>query len=51
MAKINVTNILLSDQPEPFFKDIYMEIFVDVLVPLKKPVEWKIIYVGCAENS
>lgn len=51
MAKVNITNILLSDQPEPFLKDIYLEIFIDTLAPVRYPIEWKVIYVGCAEDS
>lgn len=50
MAKVNVTNILLSDHPEPFCKDICLEIFIDTLYPLKNPIEWKVIYIGCAEE-
>lgn len=51
MAKVNVTNILLSDQLEPFSKEISLEIFVDTLQPLLNPVEWKVIYIGCAEDA
>lgn len=50
MSKVNVTNILLNDQPEPFAKEICLEIFIDTLAPLMNPIEWKVIYIGCAED-
>lgn len=51
MSKVNVTNILISDQAEPFLENIKLEVFIDTLEPLPLPVEWKVIYVGCAEDS
>ena len=50
MSKVNVTNILLTNEIEPFSKQISLEIFIDSLAPLFSPIEWKVIYIGCAED-
>ena len=50
MSRVNVTNIILTNQQEPFLKPISLSIYFDVLSPLQGPIEWRAIYVGSADS-
>ncbi len=50
MSRVNVTNILISNQTEHFLQPIKLSVFFDVLCPLQGPVNWRAIYVGSADS-
>ncbi len=50
MIPVNVINIVLSNQPEPFVSHIKIGIHVEILRPLKSTIDWQVIYVGSAES-
>ncbi|KAJ8426797.1 hypothetical protein Cgig2_007852 [Carnegiea gigantea] len=64
MSAVNITNVTILDNPAPFLSPFQFEISYECLVPLKdvepsksmltRPVpnlEWKLIYVGSAEDE
>eukprot|EP00128_Syssomonas_multiformis_P012161 Colp12_sorted_trinity150504_noHs@26490 len=51
MALVNVTNVVVLDNPSPFFNPFQFEISFEALAPLEDDLEWKIIYVGSAESE
>ncbi|KAJ7567187.1 hypothetical protein O6H91_02G135800 [Diphasiastrum complanatum] len=51
MSAVNVTNVAVLDNPSMFLNPFQFEISYECLVPLKDDLEWKIIYVGSAEDE
>lgn len=51
MAKVQVANVAVLDNPSPFFNPIQFEITFECIEELKEDLEWKMIYVGCAESE
>mmetsp|Transcript_7432 Transcript_7432/g.27292 ORF Transcript_7432/g.27292 Transcript_7432/m.27292 type:complete len:157 (-) Transcript_7432:30-500(-) len=51
MAAINVTSVQVLDNPCPFTNPVQFEIQYECLYDLKDDLEWKIIYVGSAEDE
>lgn len=51
MAKINISNVVVLDNPSPFNNPFQFEITFECLEELGEDLEWKIIYVGCAESE
>ncbi|XP_063399329.1 histone chaperone asf1b-A-like [Mytilus trossulus] len=50
MAKVNICNVRVLDNPSPFFNPFQFEITFECLEDLPEDLEWKIIYVGSAES-
>lgn len=50
MSRVNVTNIVLTSQTEPFLLPIKLSIQFDILSPLKGSISWRAIYVGSADS-
>ncbi|KAK3091601.1 hypothetical protein FSP39_021077 [Pinctada imbricata] len=50
MAKVNICNVVVLDNPSPFFNPFQFEITFECLEDLPEDLEWKIIYVGAAES-
>merc|ERR1719197_1169506 len=50
MALVNVTNILVLDNPTQFGNPFQFEITFDCLQNLDDDLEWKVIYVGSADD-
>jgi histone chaperone ASF1 len=51
MAKVHVCNVVVLDNPSPFFNSFQFEITFECIEDLKEDLEWKIIYVGSAESE
>ncbi|KAK3004064.1 hypothetical protein RJ639_019316 [Escallonia herrerae] len=51
MSAVNLTNVAVQDNPAPFLNPFQFEISYECLVPLKDDLEWKLIYVGSAEDE
>ncbi|XP_058809355.1 histone chaperone asf1 [Phymastichus coffea] len=51
MAKVQVANVTVLDNPSPFLNPIQFEITFECIEELKEDLEWKMIYVGCAETE
>ncbi|XP_074641826.1 histone chaperone asf1b-B-like [Tubulanus polymorphus] len=51
MAKVNITNVVVLDNPSPFKNPFQFEITFECLEDLPEDLEWKIIYVGSAESE
>jgi len=51
MASVNVTNVVVLDNPAPATNPFQFEVTFECLAPLEDDLEWKVIYVGSAEDS
>ncbi|KAG0599849.1 hypothetical protein M758_12G182800 [Ceratodon purpureus] len=51
MSAVNVTNVAVLDNPSMFKNPFQFEISYECLVPLEHDLEWKLIYVGSAEDE
>ncbi|XP_047333190.1 probable histone chaperone ASF1A [Impatiens glandulifera] len=51
MSAVNITNVTVLDNPAPFLHPFQFEISYECLIPLKDDLEWKLIYVGSAEDE
>lgn len=51
MAKVNICNVRVLDNPSPFLNPFQFEITFECLEDLSEDLEWKIIYVGAAESE
>ncbi|CAM9790841.1 unnamed protein product [Lampetra fluviatilis] len=51
MAKVQVNNVVVLDNPSPFFNPFQFEITFECTEDLLEDLEWKIIYVGSAESE
>lgn len=51
MSAVSITNVTILDNPAPFVNPFRFEISYECLVPLKDDIEWKLIYVGSAEDD
>lgn len=51
MALVNIANIVVLDNPAPFQNPFQFEITFGCLQELQEDLEWKVVYVGSAENS
>lgn len=48
---VSITNVTVLDNPAMFLNPFQLEISYESLIPLKYDLEWKLIYVGCAEDE
>uniref|UniRef100_A0A3Q0R6E7 Anti-silencing function 1B histone chaperone n=1 Tax=Amphilophus citrinellus TaxID=61819 RepID=A0A3Q0R6E7_AMPCI len=51
MAKVQVLNVAVLDNPSPFGNPFQFEITFECMEDLAEDLEWKIIYVGSAESE
>ena len=51
MASVNVLNIIPKTTINKFSDPFSFEIIFEVLSELKKEMEWKMIYIGSAEDK
>ncbi|MCL4121041.1 UNVERIFIED_CONTAM: hypothetical protein GTU68_031273 [Idotea baltica] len=51
MAKVHIVNVVVLDNPSPFFNPFQFEIVFECVEALQEDLEWKIIYVGSAESE
>lgn len=51
MSAVNVTNVAVLDNPSMFLNPFQFEISYECLLPLNDDLEWKLIYVGSAEDE
>jgi histone chaperone ASF1 len=51
MSAVNITNVAVLDNPTAFLNPFQFEISYECLVPLDDDLEWKLIYVGSAEDE
>ncbi|KAI3835643.1 hypothetical protein MKW98_018389 [Papaver atlanticum] len=51
MSAVNITNVTVLDNPSAFQNPFQFEISYECLIPLKDDLEWKLIYVGSAEDD
>ncbi|MCO5576322.1 hypothetical protein L7F22_030131 [Adiantum nelumboides] len=51
MSAVNVTNVTVLDNPSMFLNPFQFEISYECLLPLNDDLEWKLIYVGSAEDE
>ncbi|GLJ14898.1 hypothetical protein SUGI_0242440 [Cryptomeria japonica] len=48
---VNITNVTVMDNPAMFLNPFQFEISYECISPLKDDLEWKLVYVGCAEDE
>jgi len=51
MALVNITNVIVLDNPSVFSNDFQFEIEFECLGELEDDLEWKVTYVGSAEDQ
>lgn len=51
MSAVNITNVSVLDNPSSFSSPFQFEISYECVTPLKDDLEWKLIYVGSAEDE
>nr|DAD28704.1 TPA_asm: hypothetical protein HUJ06_030172 [Nelumbo nucifera] len=51
MSAVNITNVTVLNNPAAFLNPFQFEISYECLSPLKDDLEWKLIYVGSAEEE
>ncbi|XP_074573519.1 histone chaperone ASF1B-like [Curcuma longa] len=51
MSAVNITNVTVLDNPTAFLRPFQFEISYECLVSLEDDLEWKLIYVGSAEDE
>ncbi|KAF5755770.1 putative histone chaperone ASF1 [Helianthus annuus] len=51
MSAVNLTNVTVLNNPALFLSPFQFEISYECLVPLKDDLEWKLTYVGSAEDE
>ena len=51
MASVNVTNIVVLDNPAPFTNPLQFEITFECVRELSADLEWRLTYVGSAEDE
>jgi len=51
MALVNVTNVIVLDNPTIFSNDFQFEIEFECLGELEDDLEWRVTYVGSAEDQ
>ncbi|GLJ37577.1 hypothetical protein SUGI_0763820 [Cryptomeria japonica] len=51
MSAVRLTNITVVDNPIAFLISFQFEISYECLAPLKEDLEWKLTYVGSAEDE
>lgn len=51
MALVNVVNMAVLDNPSPFTSPLSFEITFECLRPLADDLEWRVLYVGSAEDT
>uniref|UniRef100_A0A0D9V480 Histone chaperone ASF1A n=1 Tax=Leersia perrieri TaxID=77586 RepID=A0A0D9V480_9ORYZ len=51
MSAVNITNVAVLDNPTAFLNPFQFEISYECLIPLEDDLEWKLIYVGSAEDE
>ncbi|XP_031395580.1 histone chaperone ASF1B-like isoform X2 [Punica granatum] len=51
MSAVNITNVAVLDNPASFLTPLQFEISYESVTPLKDDLEWKLIYVGSAEDE
>eukprot|EP00656_Telonema_subtile_P031365 TRINITY_DN34334_c0_g1_i2.p1 TRINITY_DN34334_c0_g1~~TRINITY_DN34334_c0_g1_i2.p1 ORF type:complete len:144 (-),score=26.71 TRINITY_DN34334_c0_g1_i2:60-491(-) len=51
MSCINVTDVQVLNNPAMFTDDLQFEISFECIAPLKEDLEWKMIYVGSADDD
>ncbi|XP_028785521.1 histone chaperone ASF1B isoform X2 [Neltuma alba] len=51
MSAVNITNVTVLDNPASFLTPFQFEISYECLTPLKDDLEWKLVYVGSAEDE
>lgn len=51
MSAVNITNVAVLDNPTAFLNPFRFEISYECLVPLDDDLEWKLTYVGSAEDE
>lgn len=51
MSAVNIKDVSVLDNPAPFLDPFQFEISYECLTPLKDDLEWKLVYVGSAEDE
>ncbi|KAK7277420.1 hypothetical protein RIF29_18572 [Crotalaria pallida] len=51
MSAVNITNVTVLDNPASFLNPFQFEISYECLTPLNDDLEWKLTYVGSAEDE
>lgn len=51
MSAVNITNVAVLDNPAAFLNPFQFEISYECSTPLKDDLEWKLTYVGSAEDE
>lgn len=51
MAKVQLGNVVVLDNPSPFLNPFQFELTFECIEELKEDLEWKMIYVGSAESE
>lgn len=51
MSAVSITNVTVLDNPSSFLSPLQFEISYECLIPLQDDLEWKLIYVGSAEDE
>jgi len=51
MSNINISNLIVRNNPSPFLAPFCFSVTFECLQPIKEEVEWKVIYVGSPKDE
>ena len=51
MASINITNVIVQNNPSPYTSSFKFDIYFECLSKIILPIEWKVIYIGSAKKE
>jgi len=51
MSLVNITNILVENNPAPFCAPFKLVISFECLKEIKEEIEWEFVYIGSAKNE
>ncbi len=51
MSLVNITNIIIQNNPAPFLTPFSMNISFECLQEIKGEIDWEFIYIGSAKNE
>ncbi len=50
MTSLNITNVVVHNNPSPFLTQLKFQITFECIRELPEVVEWKLIYIGSARD-
>jgi len=51
MSLIQLTNVVVLDNPSPFLSPIRFQITLECLKEFEREIDWKLLYIGSAKDD